>query len=93
MHRSERRSRWSTAGVFSIITNCVVTQQTTLTRSRSMRSSAPAASNRGITTVGQPSSAGVNVAVHCAKPYGAGMSDMNTSSAVNAPASTASRWK
>ena len=67
--------------------NCVLTQHSTVTRSRSMRSSTASASNRSTTTVGTPSSVGDTCAVQMPNPNGAGSALRNTSSSRKSPAS------
>ena len=73
--------------------NCVLTHESTVTRSRSMRRRASSASNRSITTVVLPRMLGVTCAVHRPKPKGAGTAPKNTSSLVISPAAAASWWK
>ena len=93
IERSEQRSRGRSALAFSIMMNCVLTQHSTVTRSRSIRSSAASASKWSITTVGQPRMPGVKWPVQSPKPNGAGIALKKTSSSPKSPASAASWWK
>ncbi len=91
--RSDERSTRSIAGDSSIMTNWVLTQARTVTRSRSASCSARSGEKRGMRTTGAPRIVGVKCAVHSPKPNGAGIAERNTSFGVSAPASTASPWK
>ena len=71
----------------------MLTQASTVTRSRSMAAITASASKRSCTTVGAPSTAGVTCAVQMPKPNGAGIALRKTSSVVMSPASAASWWK
>ncbi len=81
------------SGDFSIIRNWVLTQASTVTRSRSMAAITASASKRSCTTVGAPSTDGVTCDVQMPKPNGAGIALRKTSSVVMSPASAASWWK
>ena len=73
--------------------NCVLTQHSTVTRSRSMISTILRAEKWSMITHGAPRMVGVKWPVHSPKPNGAGTTDMNTSSGRSAPSSAAFLWK
>ena len=80
-------------GEFNIMMNCVLTQARTDTRCVAMARSAFSGSNRGETTVGQPSEPGEKCAVQSPNPKGAGTAPKKTSSGVSSPDSVANWWK
>ena len=83
--RSDDRSCSSSAGEFNIMMNCVDTQHSTDTFSRSTSRIMPSALKWLMTAQGAPMSVGVKCAVHSPKPNGAGTTDIQLSSAVSPP--------
>ena len=92
MTRSDERSCCENAGESSIITNCVETAASTVTRYCSIAASTVSGVKRAHTMHGTPTMAGEKCAVHSPKPNGAGSALRKTSSGVNVATSAAKPW-